>query len=139
MTTQDIRWVQRFANYTKALEQLSRFIEHGELNEFEEQGLIQSFEYTHELAWKTLKDLVESRGNSEIFGSKDATKKAFKLGLILDGEIWMSMIKDRNQTTHAYNEETTQQIASAIRQNYFPEFIRLQETLLDLSNKEQNI
>ena len=62
MNNQDIRWIQRLENYSKALQQLTRFIERGELNEFEEQGLIQSFEYTYELAWNTLKDLFEDQG-----------------------------------------------------------------------------
>lgn len=135
----DIRWIQRFANYKKALEQLTRFIERGELNEFEEQGLIQAFEYTHELAWKTLKDFLENKGNNEMFGSKDATREAFKLGLIVNGDVWMNMINDRNQTTHTYNEETTQQIASAIRHSYYSEFIELLGNLQNLSNKETNI
>lgn len=46
----DIRWKQRFANYKKTLSQLTKFIDKGELNELEEMGLIQAFEYTHELA-----------------------------------------------------------------------------------------
>ena len=50
MTEPDIRWKQRFANYERALAQLTKFIDKGELNELEEQGLIQAFEYTHELA-----------------------------------------------------------------------------------------
>lgn len=139
MSMHDIRWIQRFANYKKALEQLTRFIERGELNEFEEQGLIQAFEYTHELAWKTLKDFLENKGNNEMFGSKDATREAFKLGLIVNGDVWMNMINDRNQTTHTYNEETTQQIASAIRHSYYSEFIELLGNLQNLSNKETNI
>jgi nucleotidyltransferase substrate binding protein (TIGR01987 family) len=73
----DIRWRQRFSNYQKALAQLARFTQQSQLNELEEQGLIQCFEYTHELAWKTLKDFLAERGNTDIFGSKDATRTAF--------------------------------------------------------------
>ena len=82
----DIRWQQRFSNYQKALAQLNRFVTRPDLNELEEQGLIQCFEYTHELAWKTLRDFLENSGNTAIFGSKDATREAFKLGLLEDGE-----------------------------------------------------
>jgi nucleotidyltransferase substrate binding protein (TIGR01987 family) len=89
----DIRWQQRFANYQKAVAQLSKFIAKGELNELEEQGLIQCFEYTHELAWKTLKDFLENSGVSNMFGSKDVSREAFKLGLIDEGDVWMAMIK----------------------------------------------
>ena len=61
MSKPDIRWKQRFENYTKAVGQMTRFIEKGDLNEMEEQGLIQSFEYTCELAWTTLKDFFEDQ------------------------------------------------------------------------------
>ena len=94
MKNQDIRWIQRFENYTKAVRQMTKFIEKGDLNEFEEQGLIQSFEYTYELAWNTLKDLFEQQGESNILGSRDAFRLAFKRGLIENGEIWMKMIKN---------------------------------------------
>ena len=82
---ENIRWQQRFNNYQKALSQLSKFIQTKNLNELEEQGLIQSFEYTHELAWKTLADFIKNSGNVEIYGSKDATREAFNLGLISNG------------------------------------------------------
>ena len=92
MPKQDVRWQQRFNNYQKALAQLTKFIQHKSLNDLEEQGLIQSFEYTHELAWKTLADFIKSKGSVEIYGSKDATREAFALELIDDGAIWMDMI-----------------------------------------------
>lgn len=101
---QDIRWKQRFDNYLRALTQLNKFIAKGELNELEIQGLIQSFEYTYELAWNVMKDFLREKGNQNIFGSRDAISETFKLGIITDGEGWMNMFKDRNQTTHTYNE-----------------------------------
>jgi nucleotidyltransferase substrate binding protein (TIGR01987 family) len=134
----DIRWIQRFFNYNKALSQLSKFIDKQDLNELEEQGLIQCFEYTHELAWNTIKDFLESRGKGDIFGSKDATREAFGLGLIEEGEIWMDMIQSRNQTTHTYNEDTAGEIARAIRQNYYRQFISLQKRFADLAQKERD-
>jgi nucleotidyltransferase substrate binding protein (TIGR01987 family) len=83
--TIDIRWQQRFSNYTKALEQLSDAVSLSRkrgLSKLEKQGLIQAFEYTHELAWKVLKDFLESRGKSDLYGSKDVTREAFRLGII---------------------------------------------------------
>lgn len=136
MKNNDVRWIQRFANYQKALKRLSKFIEKGELNELEEQGLIQSFEYTHELAWNTLKDFLESRGNEKIYGSKDATRKAFKLNLIEGGETWMDMIQSRNETSHTYNNEVSKKIANNIIGRYYPEFVELETKLKDLVNKE---
>lgn len=137
MNNIDVRWIQRFANYQKALAQLTKFIKRGKLNELEEQGLIQSFEYTHELAWNTLKDFLESRGNKEIFGSKDTTKKSFQLNLIGNGEVWMDMIQNRNETSHTYNDEVSKRIAKNITERYYPEFISLEKKLKDLAEKEK--
>ena len=137
MEHKDIRWIQRFNNFGKALRQLTKFIEKESLNELELQGLIQSFEYTHELAWKTLKDFLDDRGNKDIYGSKDATREAFKLDLISDGEIWMDMIKSRNQISHTYNEETTEKISAAILNDYFQAFGQLKKKLNAFAEKEQ--
>ena len=129
---ENIRWQQRFNNYQKALSQLSKFIQTKNLNELEEQGLIQSFEYTHELAWKTLADFIKNSGNVEIYGSKDATREAFNLGLISNGAVWMNMIISRNMTSHSYNEETTIKIISGIKNDYYQEFQKLEKKFLKL-------
>jgi len=95
MTTQDIRWIQRFNHFSKAFSQLSdavQLVQKRPLSKLEEQGLIQAFEYTHELAWNTLKDFLESRGARDLYGSKDTTREAFKTGLVENGEVWMDMI-----------------------------------------------
>lgn len=131
----DIRWQQRFANYQKAVAQLSKFIAKGELNELEEQGLIQCFEYTHELAWKTLKDFLENSGVSNMFGSKDVSREAFKLGLIDEGDVWMAMIKDRNQTSHTYNPEVAKVIVANIVVQFSPAFLTLEKKLLGLQGE----
>ncbi|KJV05395.1 nucleotidyltransferase substrate binding protein [Methylocucumis oryzae] len=130
--TQDLRWKQRFANYQKALAQLTKFIDKGELNELEEQGLIQAFEYTHELAWNVLRDYLLEKGHQNIHGSKDATRAAFKLDLLKDGDSWMDMIRDRNRTSHTYNQETADAIANNIKQRFFSLFVALRDTLRDL-------
>jgi nucleotidyltransferase substrate binding protein (TIGR01987 family) len=137
MKSKDIRWIQRLANYRKALKQLSKFVAKGKLNQLEEQGLIQAFEYTHELAWNTLKDFLESRGNKEVYGSKDATRQAFKLELIGSGDIWMDMIQNRNETLHTYNEAVSRKIAKNIVKRYFPEFVKLENELKKISKAEK--
>lgn len=81
----DIRWKQRFSNFKKALSQLSKFIEKRDLNELEEQGLIQAFEYTYELAWNVIKDYYEFQGTAAIQGSRDAFRLALNRGLLKDG------------------------------------------------------
>ena len=126
----DIRWEQRFVNYKKALSQLQKFINKGELSELEEQGLVKAFEYTYELAWTTLKDFLEYRGQTDLFGSRDAIRKAFQLSLIDDGESWMDMLKSRNITSHTYNKETAEEICQAVKDVYSSLFQQL-ETKLD--------
>ncbi len=137
MSTQDIRWIQRFNNYSKALGQLTRFIEQGELNELEQQGLIQAFEYTFELAWNTIKDYFEAQGETGILGSRDAFRLAFQRGLIEDGEIWMDMITSRTLTSHTYNEETAERIASSTRTLYFSEFVALHAKFAALKQEQE--
>lgn len=136
MTDPDMRWKQRFSNYEKALTQLTKFIDKGELNELEEQGLIQAFKYTHELAWNVLKDYLQYQGNQNIYGSRDATRLAFNIGLIEDGGSWMDMIKERNRTSHTYNQATAQAIAENIRGRFFSLFMELQIKMKDLLDQD---
>ena len=134
MTDQDIRWQQRFSNYKRALAQLSIFMQTAELNDLEKQGLIQAFEYTHELAWKTLSDFLKDKGNSEIYGSKDATRAAFSLGIFENGDVWMDMIKSRNMTSHTYNKAVTEEILKSIVYDYYPAFVALEKKLEELAS-----
>ncbi len=139
MSNKDIRWIQRFNNFGKAFTQLTEAVElskERELSNLEQQGLIQAFEYTHELAWNTLKDFLESRGNQNLYGSRDTSREAFKTGLIKNGETWMNMIKNRNQTTHTYDEATATEIVNAITSSYFAEFQELQTRLAKLKKEE---
>jgi nucleotidyltransferase substrate binding protein (TIGR01987 family) len=136
MSAQDIRWIQRFDNYSKALGQLRKFIERGELNELEKQGLIQAFEYTYELAWNTIKDYFEDQGETNINGSRDAFRLAFRRGLLQDGETWMDMIKSRALTTHTYNEKVAEEIAGDITTRYYPQFVALQTTMRKLKEEQ---
>ncbi len=119
---QDVRWQQRLQNFSKAFNQLKKFIDKGELSELESQGLVKAFEYTYELAWTTLKDFLEYSGQTGIYGSRDAIRKAFQLGLIANGELWMDMLRSRNLTSHTYNLETAQQICQAVKDDYFSLF-----------------
>ncbi len=125
--SKDVRWVQRFANYNKALLQLKKFFAKDYLNELEEQGLIKAFEYTYELAWNTIKDFYEEQGETGLQGSKDAVRLAFNRGLIKDGEGWMQMIENRKLTVHTYNEATAAEIVGLIKKKYLSLFINLQE------------
>lgn len=122
---QDMRWKQRFNNYLKALQPLdeaSALAQTRVLSKLEQQGSIQSFEFTHELAWNVFKDYLSDKGISGLIGSKDATRSAFKNGLITDGDAWMAMIADRNLSSHTYDQETAQAIATHILKQYYPAF-----------------
>lgn len=139
MSQQDIRWQQRLAHYRRALAKLLegvRLAQQRPLSELEQQGLIQAFEYTHELAWKTLKDFLESRGVRPLYGSCDTTREAFRAGLLQDGEVWMQMIESRNLTSHTYNESVAQQVASAVIGRYASELRSLCEHLEKLAREE---
>jgi nucleotidyltransferase substrate binding protein (TIGR01987 family) len=129
---QDIRWKQRLDNYQKAVRQLTKFIEKGELNELEEQGMIKAFEYTYELAWKMIKDYYEEQGEVNIQGSRDALRLAFQRGIIKDGDNWMKMIKSRIATVHTYNEQVARQIIQDIRNLYFQLFVELQTKMQNI-------
>jgi len=132
MRHQDIRWIQRAVHFDKAFSQLREAVElagQRQLSKLEQQGLIQSFEYTHELAWNTLKDFLEDRGVQNLYGSRDTTRAAFAAELIEDGEAWMDMINSRNLTSHTYNETTGAQVVTAILDTYFAKFQTLQSTL----------
>ena len=129
MENKDVRWKQRFQNYNKALAQLQKFIDHGELNELEEQGLIKAFEYTYELAWNTIKDFYIDQGVTDIQGSRDAFKLAANRDLIKNVEKWMDMVNSRIKTVHTYDEEVADEIANDIVEFYHPMFIQLQTRL----------
>lgn len=133
----DIRWQQRFQNFEKACAELHEACQKKTYSKLERGGLIQAFEFTHELAWNTIKDFFEYQGNTSIMGSRDAIREAFKRGLIEDGELWMDMIKSRNLSSHTYNEDIANQISQKIIKNYLDSFQTLKNKLGQLKN-EQN-
>lgn len=119
MNDNDIRWIQRFDNFRKAFSQLDRFVQVEKLNEMEEQGLIKAFEYTYELSWKTLQDLLKDKGYKDIVGPKPVIEQSFQDGYISDGKGWMRMHLSRNLTSHTYDEDTAMEIITNIRLEYF--------------------
>jgi len=127
----DIRWVQRYNNYKKALMQLVDAVELSRMRELsllEKQGLIQAFEFTHELSWNMLKDYLEYQGYQNIKGSRDTIKEAFKVGLIKDGQAWMETIKARTITAHTYDDALVQSAYKMIVDNYMELYDHLLKT-----------
>ena len=136
--TKDIRWKQRFANYTKALGTLRQAVAlsgQRELSALEQQGLIQSFEFTHELAWKVMKDFLEFQGYPNIIGSRDAIREAFKNGLLNDGQVWIDMIDARNESSHTYDLARAEKIVASILTSFFPAFVELEDRFYILENR----
>jgi len=125
----DIRWQQRFISYNKAFGQLKRFVETEDLNEMESQGLIKAFEYTYELAWKTLQDLLEYKGYQNIAGPRPVIEQSYQDGYITDGNLWMAMHQSRNLTSHTYEEATAKEIVEKIRGVYIDLFKDLKAQL----------
>lgn len=135
---QDIRWKQRFQNYRKALQTLRQAVElagRRDLSELEKQGLIQGFEFTHELAWNVLKDYLEEQGLLDIIGSKNATREAFRNNLISEGQAWMDMIKARNLTSHTYNPDIAEGIANDILTRFYPAFAEMEQRFTHLGDQ----
>ena len=125
---QDIRWIQRFQNYSKAVAQLEKFLGQGSLNNLEVQGLIQCFEYTFELGWKTLKDYLKEEGIDALTPRK-VIQEGFRAGIISDGHTWIAALESRNLMANSYTEENVQEGETLIRQKFFPILLSLQDTL----------
>jgi nucleotidyltransferase substrate binding protein (TIGR01987 family) len=117
---EDIRWKQRFQNFEKAyvtFEEAINAVKEQPKNKLFQMALIQSFEFTVELGWKTIKDFLTQKGLKTSF-PKDIIKEAFSYNIIDNGEAWMEMIDDRNLTSHTYDEATAKKIVFNITNNY---------------------
>ena len=146
MEQQDIRWLQRFSNYRKALQKLAAAVEiiskqidwDEEVDDLLQEGLIQRFEYVHELAWKVMKDYEEYQGYTEIRGSRDAIRQALSIGLI-DNDEWMDSIADRNRTSHDYDNQSADSITESIIHTYYPLFRQFEQKMHSISGLEPQL
>lgn len=110
----DIRSKQRFGNFEKAFKLYQDGIKPN-MSKLEEEGLIHRFEYTFELAWKCLQDLLQERGYTEIRGPRPVIEQSFQDGIITDGLVWMDMLKARNETTHLYDEAAFKSVCEKVK------------------------
>ena len=134
MTSPDIRWIQRLENFQRALSTLQRAIglaQRRPLSELEEQGLIQAFEFTHELSWLLIRDFLVDQGVAGISGSREAVREAVARQLLPQGQesVWMAMIRSRNLTSHTYNPAVAREIAELIVDRYGPVFQQLADLM----------
>lgn len=122
MSPEDIRWHQRFQNFSKAFALLREAIEENEidnLSPLEQEGVIQRFEYTFELAWKTAKDYMTASGLQLVEVSPRAViKEAFAAGVISDGQVFIDMMLSRNQLAHIYDNAKFRTILYDIKSRY---------------------
>jgi nucleotidyltransferase substrate binding protein (TIGR01987 family) len=115
----ETRWRQRYANFQKALTLLENAVDMNEYSDLEREGLIQRFEYTVELAWKTLQDLLGTKGYDDVKGPKPVIKQAFQDGYILEGDAWLEMWNSRTLASHTYDDETAIEIVEKIKIKYY--------------------
>lgn len=143
MANEDIRWVQRFHNYRKALVRLNKAIalnEERDLSDLEQQGLIQGFEFTFDMGWKSIRDFIVEQGfegerEKPIQVIVDAAKRG-----IIDEKKWRKMYESRNKTSHTYDEEIADDIAEKIIETYANLFIQLETRLqLEKLNQEKDL
>lgn len=131
MNAKEIRWKQRFQNFEKAFFQFDEAVSTiDKLSVLEKEGLIQRFEYTFELAWKTLKDFLESQEVEAKF-PREVIKKGFRYEIISDGEMWMEMLEKRNLMAHTYDEEIFEKAVSQVVSLFYPEVKKLYEFFKD--------
>ncbi len=143
MADKDVRWIQRFHNYRKALKRLSDAVSlahERELSDLEQQGLIQAFEFTFDMASKTMQDFVVEKGYK---GERDKPIKIFieaaALNIISEQE-WRDIYKSRNKTSHTYDEDIAENVFRNILETHYAMFIQLETRLqLEKISEEKNL
>ncbi|WP_252250811.1 nucleotidyltransferase substrate binding protein [Clostridium sp. ZBS13] len=128
----EIRWKQRFENFDKSYKLLKKYSNKPITTELERAGIIQFFEMTFELAWKVLKDYLESEGYM-VKSPRETVKQAFQIGLIDNGHIWIDALSNRNLTTHTYDEELADKMTKEILVSYLPELDKMYNRLVEES------
>lgn len=128
----DIRWQQRLESFTRALTLLREPLVRGEatLSDLEKEGTIQRFEFTLELAWKTVKDYLQHEGRElQPVTARNVMKEAFAAGIVQDGQVWIEMIDHRNMLSHTYDKAAFDTAVKAIAARYFPAMEELRDWL----------
>ena len=126
---EDIRWIQPYANFEKSFLLLSDALQNENPDVVYRAGIIQFFEMSLELAWKTMKDLLEEQGFTAINSPRETVKTAFQNNLVNDGHLWLQALDDRNVTVHTYDESTAHKIEQLIRYSYYPMLSTLKDEL----------
>ena len=126
------RFIQRQKEYNNALSRLEEALQEKE-NDVIIDGVLHRFEFTFELAWKSIKDYLEYMGISEKTGSpREVIQSAFKQGIIKNGEIWIEIMLSRNQLSHMYDEKSSRDIYDKIKNKYLNEFKELEDKMKNI-------
>lgn len=123
--------LQKIENYHHAVAQLEQAVavySNDQSDSLYRDGLIQRFEFTVELAWKSLKEYLEDQGSVLAIASPRAVlKDAYAAGVITDAEMWDEIIRSRNVTSHVYDEQTAIEVADRVRNAYLPVLKKLDD------------
>ena len=133
-SNKDIRWIQRFQNFDRAFLLLRSALEEGgleQMSELEKEGLIQRFEYSYELAWKTMNDYLEEQGTIiNPVTPRNVIKEAFSAQIIADGQVWVDMMLHRNLLAHTYDFSKFKEVLDAVVERYLDAQEQLHEWFL---------
>jgi nucleotidyltransferase substrate binding protein (TIGR01987 family) len=124
----ELRWRQRYQNLRRAYSLYDEGARAARLNRLEKEGLIQRFEYTFELSWKTMKDYLEGKGIDAAY-PRDVIRSAFAFGLIGQGEVWIEMLERRNLLSHTYDEKSFEAAFDLVRGSFHESISELMRKL----------
>jgi len=136
--TEDIRWKQRFQNFEGAYKLLDEAMAggSGELSDLEKEGVVQRFEYTFELAWKTLRDYLENSGLVIApITPRNVIKEAHAAKFLSKGQIWIDMLDHRNLLSHTYDQGEFERAIVQLESTYLPAIRALYERLKEASSE----
>mgnify|MGYP002860247249 FL=1 len=132
------KWLERLSIFSNAVARLAEVIElrkQRPLNQFECDSLIKRFEFSYEMAWKLMMSYEKENGITELLGSKDVVRQAYRMSLIENGEAWLEMIDDRNKTSHLYDEEMAADVIDEIVNTYYALFFELKSKMDEIADK----
>ena len=133
------KWGERLSTYQNAIDRLTEVItlsRQHPLNQFERDSLVKRFEFSYEMAWKLMMSYEKDNGITEILGSKDVIRQAFRLSIVKNGEAWLEMVDARNRTSHLYDEAMATDAADEIIHTYYPLLVELRDVMAELANKK---
>lgn len=130
----ELRWKLRFVHYEKAYKRLADAVKRKKYDELEQAGLVQTFEFTFELGWKTVKDLLMQEG-FEVTTPRQTIKEAFQAGYIENGKLWLDALEKRNLMAHIYDEDASKAAIKLIKEKYFPMLEKLYLFLKKTANQ----